>query len=501
MISYTIFMLKRSSVLLFMLSFVNLSHGQVKPPAPYGAVPTERQLSWQETDMYVLVHFTPTTFENKEWGYGDADPSVFAPSDFSSDQIVSAAKSGGFKGLIFVSKHHDGFCLWPTKTTPYNISKSPWKGGKGDMVGEFARSCKEQGMKFGVYCSPWDRNNPMYGSPEYVQIYRAQLKELYTRYGDLFMSWHDGANGGDGYYGGTREKRTIDRSIYYGWDTTWSTLTRKLQPGASIFSDAGWDVRWVGNEEGSAAETSWETFTPMPVEGKKHVGPGEIDYTESPSGTRNGELWMPAECDVPLRNGWFYHQDQDSKVKTPESLFRLYLKSVGRGACLDLGLAPDKRGRLQENDVRTLRDFGELLKSTFARDLALEAKINASQIRVGDMVNYGTRNLTDGDRYSYWATDDAARSADITLHWSKPVTFNLIRLRENIRLGQRLDGCTVEAWQEGKWKQVAKVSSIGANRLIMFDHAVKTSRIRVKLSSTETSPLLSEVGVFLKTNS
>jgi alpha-L-fucosidase len=471
---------------------------QPKAPSPFGALPTARQLAWQETDMYVLIHFTPTTFENKEWGYGDADPAVFNPSDFSADQIVGAAKAGGFKGVIFVSKHHDGFCLWPTATTPYNISKSPWKQGKGDMVGEFARACRTQGMKFGVYCSPWDRNNPAYGTYDYIKTYRAQLKELYTRYGDLFMSWHDGANGGDGYYGGTREKRTTDLSTYYGWDTTWSTLTRKLQPGAAIFSDAGWDVRWVGNEAGEAAETSWATFSPKPAEGKTKVGPGMIDYKESPYGTRNGKEWMPAECDVPLRDGWFYHADQDGKVKDPETLFKLYLRSVGRGACLDLGLSPDKRGRLHDNDVAALKGFGELLNRTFSHDLAREAVITPSEVRGNDARTYSVAHLTDGDRYSHWATDDKAREADLVFEWKQAVDLNLLRIREDIRLGQRVTSVQVDGWVDGQWKLLAKATSVGACRLILLDRPTTTKKIRVHLSSLDACPVISEVGMFLK---
>uniref|UniRef100_UPI00359385B4 alpha-L-fucosidase n=1 Tax=Persicitalea sp. TaxID=3100273 RepID=UPI00359385B4 len=319
------------------------------PPKPYGPTPSPRQLMWHEVEQYGLIHFTPTTFENKEWGYGDADPAIFNPKEFDANQIVQAAKAGGLRAIIFVAKHHDGFCLWPTKTTEYNISKSPFRDGKGDMVKEVADAARANGLKFGVYCSPWDRNNAAYGTPEYLAIYRAQLEELYTNYGPLFMSWHDGANGGDGYYGGAKEKRSIDNTTYYGWDSTWTNLTRKLQPDANIFSDIGPDVRWVGNEKGTAAETHWATFTPQPPNGVSEAVPGQANYEDSPTGMRDGKFWIPAECDVPLRQGWFYHPDQ--KPKSPDELFDLYLKSVGRGAALDLGLAPDTRGLLSDDDV------------------------------------------------------------------------------------------------------------------------------------------------------
>lgn len=463
-------------------------------PKPYGVVPTEQQLRWHEMGMYVLVHFTPTTFENKEWGYGDADPKIFNPTNFNAEQIANAAKAGGFKGLIFVAKHHDGFCLWPTKTTPYNISKSPWKNGKGDMVKEFEQAARKAGLQFGVYCSPWDRNNPQYGSHEYVKTYREQLKELYTSYGNLFITWFDGANGGDGYYGGAKEKRNIDRTTYYGWDTTLQ-LVRTLQPGAVVFSDIG-DVRWVGNEKGWAAETSWATFTPEPLDGKKLAVPGEVKYWKSPEGTRNGAFWKPAECDVPLRAGWFYHPDRDDKVKTPSQLFDLYFKSVGRGAALDLGLSPDTRGLLNDNDVASLKAFGKILQQTFANNLAKDAIIKASNIRGNNQKLFSAKNLIDDDRYSYWATDDAVTNAAVTLEWKQPVTFNIIRLRENIKLGQRIEKVEIDALQNKEWKKIAEATSIGANRLIRLPLFVTAKQIRIRIVQSPVSSALSDVGIF-----
>jgi len=471
------------------------AQAQPTPPKPYGAVPTERQLAWHEKEAYVLVHFTPTTFENKEWGYGDADPAIFNPTDFDASQIVSAAKAGGFKGLILVAKHHDGFALWPTATTSYNISRSPWRQGKGDMVREFGDACRTLGMGFGVYCSPWDRNHPDYGTPAYVEAYRRQLGELYSNYGPLFMSWHDGANGGDGYYGGARETRKIDRTTYYGWDSTWS-MTRRMQPMACIFSDVGWDVRWVGNERGEAATTSWATFTPTPLEGKSVAGPGEVRDELNPMGTRNGKHWMPAECDVPLRKGWFYHPEQDNTVKSPEQLFELYLKSVGRGAALDIGIAPDRRGRLHENDVASLAGFGRKLEQTFRTDYAKTATIRASNVRGGRSDLFGTRFLTDGDRYSPWATDDAVRNPVLEMQWKVPVTFDLIRLREDIRLGQRIDSLEVDVRVDGRWQTVGKATGIGACRIIPLEKPFTTTACRIRITGSPVSIALGELGVF-----
>jgi len=468
---------------------------QVQPPKPYGVLPSERQLQWHEKEMYVLVHFTPTTFENKEWGYGDADPSIFNPTQFDARQIVSAVRAGGFKGLILVTKHHDGFALWPTKTTDYNISRSPFRGGKGDMVKEFADACRSGGLSFGVYCSPWDRNSPVYGTAEYVKRYREQLRELYTQYGPLFMSWHDGANGGDGYYGGARTSRKIDRSVYYGWDTTWA-MTRQLQPGATIFSDIGWDVRWVGNERGEAAPTSWATYTPQPLAGKTKAGPGEVRDEFNPMGTRNGAYWIPAECDVPLRKGWFYHPEEDSTVKSPERLFDLYLKSVGRGGALDLGIAPDRRGLLHEADVRSLAGFGNLLARVFADDLAKKATLTVTNTRGNDARAFGASKLTDGDRYSYWATDDAVTQASVEFAWNTMQTFDLIRLREDIRLGQRIDSIAIDVHDGKGWTTAGTATSIGACRLVRFDRPVTTDKMRVRVVSSPVAPALSEVGIF-----
>ena len=470
------------------------SSSDLSAPAPYGALPVERQLRWQELETYVLVHFTPTTFENKEWGYGDADPASFNPTAFDAHQIAKAAADGGFKGLILVAKHHDGFALWPTKTTPYNISKSPWKNGQGDMVKEFETAARKLGLQFGVYCSPWDRNFPAYGSHEYVKAFREQLRELYTNYGNLFITWFDGANGGDGYYGGAREKRNIDRTTYYGWDTTWQ-LVRDLQPGAVIFNDMG-DVRWVGNEEGHAAETSWATFTPEPVDGKTVAAPGELKYWLSPEGTRNGNYWKPAECDVPLRPGWFYHPDQDHRVKTPAQLFDLYFKSVGRGGALDLGLAPDKRGLLHDNDVESLTKFGKLLTETFSNNLATTAKLTASNTRGNANKQFGVKFMVDNDRYSYWSTDDSVTTAELILDWKEPVTFNIVRIRENIQLGQRVERIAIDVKEEDNWKEVAQATSIGANRLVRLPSFLTTQQLRVRILQSPVSIALSDIGVF-----
>ncbi|CAH0276468.1 alpha-L-fucosidase [Chryseobacterium sp. Bi04] len=473
---------------LFLYSFINAQ----KAIQPYGATPSERQLAWHDIEVYGLIHFTPTTFEDKEWGYGDANPGIFNPTDFDAEQIVKAAKSGGLKGVILVAKHHDGFALWPTKTTAYNVSKSPFRNGKGDLVKEVQLAAQKYGLKFGIYCSPWDRNNPEYGTSKYLPIYQAQLKELYSNYGNLFMSWHDGANGGDGYYGGARETRSIDNTVYYDWKNTWA-ITRKMQSMANIFSDVGLDIRWVGNEEGHASETSWATFTPTGPKGKSEAVPGQANYPQSPTGIRNGKFWMPAECDVPLRKGWFFHVQE--KPKSPEVLFDLYLKSVGHGAALDLGLAPDTRGRLHEDDVAALQAFGTIIKQTFANNLAKGAMIKSSNTR--DKVHIPL-TLLDGDKQSFWATEDKVKQASLEINLPSSQTFDIISLQEFIPLGQRIEAYNIEVFKDNAWEKIYEGTSIGAKRLIKLRQPLTASKLRLNITQSPVCITLSEFGLYKK---
>lgn len=489
-------------VLVFSLLIVGCQQKEkIAPPEPYGALPTEAQLNWQELEVISIVHFGLNTFTDKEWGYGDVNPDQFNPTDFDPDQIVSAAKAAGIKGLIFVAKHHDGFCLWPTDATDYNISKSAWKDtrlddtvgqGKEDIVKAFEEATRKEGLQFGLYCSPWDRNNAHYGDSTYLSIYRQQLKELYKNYGKLFEVWFDGANGGDGYYGGANETRQIDRTTYYDWDSTWN-IVRHLQPGAVIFSDMGPGCRWVGNEKGHAADTTWETFTPEGIDGAAPA-PGSMNYTTSPTGTRDGKYWIPAECDVPLRPGWFWHKGQ--QPKTPEELFNIYIHSVGRAGNMDLGLAPDTTGQLSKADVQSLEGFGKILKNTFAGNLAQEADFKPSNVRGNDQQDFGTQKLVDGDRYSYWATDDSVHTPTLEVDLQEPQTFDIIQLRENIKLGQRIGSIAVDQWKDGDWQQIATATGIGANRLIKLSDAITTKKVRLRITDSPVCIALSDFGLY-----
>lgn len=480
------------NILKLLLCAPLLSFGQ-GAPAPYGALPSPRQLAWHEMEMYCLIHYTPTTFQDKEWGFGDADPKIFNPTHFDANQIAKAAASAGFRGLISVAKHHDGFCLWPTKTNNYNIAQSLWKEGKGDMVKEFMMASHAQGMAFGVYLSAWDRNDTRYGTAAYADAYRTQLTELMTGYGELFTSWHDGANGGDGYYGGKNEKRTIDRTTYYAWEEKTWPIVRRYQPKAMIFSDIGPDMRWVGNEHGFAAETSWATITPRTKDGSKPV-PGQLDDSNLTTGDRDGKFWIPAECDVPQRPGWFYHKNQDGKVKTPKQLFEIYLKSVGRGANMNLGLAPMPEGVLHDNDVQSLAAFGRKLERTFAKNLAEGAGATVSSVR-GSSREFAVDNLFDDDRYTYYAPGEGVLNPVIEISLPERVTFDIIRLRENIKLGQRLDSVVVSILNGSTWQRLASATSIGANRLIKLDQPIETSKLKIQLFAPVV-PTLSDVGLF-----
>ena len=460
--------------------------GAAVPPVPYGPVPTARQLRWQALEFYGFLHFTVNTFTDKEWGYGDEDPKVFDPTDFDADQIVRVAKDGGMKGLILTCKHHDGFCLWPSRYTEHSVKNSPWREGKGDVVKEVSEACRRHGLKFGVYLSPWDRNHKDYGRPEYLAYYRSQLRELLTNYGELFTVWFDGANGGDGFYGGAREMRRIDNRTYYDWPNTWS-IVRELQPKASMFSDAGPDFRWVGNEAGVAGDPCWATLN---LAGRV---PGGTSAGLN-SGERPGTDWLPAECDVSIRPGWFYHANEDGRVKTPAQLLQIYYQSVGRGACLNLNLPPDRRGRIQERDAQALREMRRILAATFARDYARGAKLTASNIR-GNAREFSPRQVADGRRETYWATDEGVTAPELVLDFGKPVTFNVVSLREHLPLGQRVEAFALDQWQEGRWREFARGTSIGNRRLVRAANYLVTDKVRLRITQAAVGPALAEVGI------
>jgi alpha-L-fucosidase len=493
MASTLIYQPSRRSVLLGLAGAASTFARDVAPPPPYGVLPSERQLRWSELGFYNFLHFTVNTFTDKEWGEGDEDPAIFNPSAFDAEAICAVLKDAGSKGVILTCKHHDGFCLWPTKTTEHSIRYSPYKKGKGDIVRELSEAAAHVGLKFGVYLSPWDRNNAAYGTAAYIDIYRRQLRELLTGYGPIFEVWHDGANGGSGYYGGARETRTIDKVHYYDWPNTWA-LVRELQPNAVIFSDVGPDIRWVGNEKGIAGETCWATYSPVAADGGTAV-PGDVREKESTVGTRNGKYWLPAECDVSIRPGWFWHAAENGKVKSAPELFDLYCVSTGRGASFLLNVPPDRRGLIHEADAESLRGFGRMLNATFARNLAVDAQVKASNVRGGSK-DYHATHLLDGNRQSYWATDDNVRKAEIVFELPQAIDFNLLQVREAIALGQRIGGFSVEYWRDGAWSSFGAGTSIGSCRILRSPLIVNSKRVRLKITQSEACPALAEFGVF-----
>jgi alpha-L-fucosidase len=469
----------------------------VPPPAPYGAIPTARQLAWHSLEFTAFLHFTVNTFTDKEWGYGDEDPSTFNPEAFDADAILAPLADAGMRAVILTCKHHDGFCLWPTKTTDHSIFHSSWRAGKGDVVREISQAAARRKMKFGVYLSPWDRNNAAYGTPEYIKIYRAQLTELLTNYGPIFEVWHDGANGGDGFYGGAREKRTIDKNTYYDWPRTWDMI-RAMQPDAVVFSDVGPDVRWVGNERGIAGDPCWATFDPVGEDGGP-ASPGNVRTKDSGTGQRHATHWLPAECDASIRPGWFWHPAENARVKKPSQLASLYYQSVGRGATFLLNVPPNRQGLIAPEDAASLRAFGAYLNATFAQNLAARAKPDASHIRGGSKPGdkqFGPAHLLDGRPDTYWATDDSVTNATVTFDLGRPLKFNLIRLREAIQFGQRVDAFSIERWQSDSWEPLAAATGIGPRRILRLASPVIATRLRLNIDRASASPALTEFAVF-----
>jgi alpha-L-fucosidase len=467
--------------------------GDVAPPAPFGAIPSERQLKWHRLETTAFLHFGVNTFTGQEWGNGNEDENLFQPTAFDPDAIVAALAAAGMGGVILTCKHHDGFCLWPTAATEHSIRKSSWQSGKGDVVRDIAAAAKRHGLGFGVYLSPWDRNNAQYGKPGYIAIYRQQLTELLTNYGPIFEVWHDGANGGTGYYGGANERRTIDKHTYYDWPGTWN-LIRSVQPDAVIFSDVGPDIRWVGNEQGIAGDPCWAAYDPVGADGGP-ASPGDVRQRDSPAGTREGSKWIPAECDVSIRPGWFWRDTENARVKTPAQLIALYYQSEGRGANFLLNVPPTRAGLLGEPDVASLKAFGEYRRATFTKNLAARAKATASNTR-GNRRMYGPANLVDGQEDTVWATDDGVNTPQVTFDLAHRATFSVIRIREAIQFGQRIDAVAVDRWDKGEWQSLASATSIGPRRLIRLAQPVTASRLRLRVTSALASPVLTEFGVF-----
>jgi len=426
-----------------------------------------------------------------EWGTGGEAPEQFNPTELDTRQWARVAKEAGMEGIIITAKHHDGFCLWPTKTTTHSVKNSPWKNGNGDLIKDLSEACKEYGLKFGVYLSPWDRNNAAYGTPEYVTIFHEQLRELLTNYGDVFEVWFDGANGGSGYYGGANETRKIDNRTYYEWDKT-NGIVRELQPNAVIFSDSGPDIRWVGTEEGFANEENWSIMR------RDEIYPGWPRYKELRSGHEDGTHWLPAEVNTSIRPGWYYHPGEDHQVKTLARLVRTYYESIGRNGNFLLNLPVDNRGLVHEIDVQQLMALRKQIDIDFANELASGIRVTATNVR-GKSAVFGAGNVSDGDKATYWATNDSITSASLTFEFDQPTAVNRILLQEYIPLGQRVKKFKVFAEVEGAWLEIDEQTTIGHKRILRFD-TVKASKIKVDFLEAKGPLAISNIALFRAPN-
>lgn len=428
-------------------------------------VPTPQQLEWQRMELTAFLHFGVNTFTGREWGDGTEDPAIFNPTSLDCEQWVRTLKESGFKMAIITAKHHDGFCLWPTKTTRHSVASSSWKGGKGDVVRELRDACKKYGIKFGVYLSPWDRNASCYGdSPAYNQFFIEQLTELLTNYGEVHEVWFDGANGE-----GPNGKKQI-----YDWDAILKTI-RRLQPKA-VTAIMGDDVRWVGNEKGIGRETEWSAtaLTPgiYPRFGEQNKELGIFGKAKDLGGrdivARATELfWYPSEVDVSIRPGWFYHADQDKQVKSLNHLTDIYFKSVGYNSVLLLNIPPDLRGLINENDVQRLKEFSSYLKKTFARNYVLKGN------------------------EAWHGTSGTVRQYDI----QKEALVNAFMIQEDISKGQRVESFLVEAYKDGSWIHMAEGTTVGYKRLVRFSDT-RPERIRVTIRSARGVANVAAVGLF-----
>lgn len=439
-------------------------------------------------ETYAFVHFGLNTFNDREWGYGDSDPKTFNPARLDCEQWVQTFVNSGMKGVILTAKHHDGFCLWPTQLTEYCIRNTPYKDGKGDIVRELSDACKKYGIKFAVYLSPWDRHQANYGTPEYVDYFYKQLHELLTNYGDVFEIWFDGANGGDGWYGGAKDARTIDRKTYYDYPRAYKMID-ELQPQAVIFSDGGPGCRWVGNENGFAGATNWSFLR------AGEVYPGYPKYRELQYGHADGNQWVAAECDVSIRPGWFYHPEEDDKVKTVDQLTDLYYRSVGHNATLLLNFPVDRNGLIHPTDSLNAVSFHLRVQKELADNLLSSAKVSASDERGGQ---FKVRAVTDGKYDTYWATNDGVTTADLTFTFSQPTKMNRVMIQEYIPLGQRVKSFVVEYKKGDQWLSVKcneETTTVGYKRLLRFE-MIETEELRIRFMDARACLCINEVGAY-----
>jgi len=452
------------AVALLMAMMDTKANAETASTAPCGPVPTDNQLRWQDMEMYAFIHYSLNTYTDQEWGFGNEALELFNPSDLDCRQWARVCKQAGMKGIIFTAKHHCGFCMWPSEYTEYSVKNTPWKNGKGDVVRELADACREEGLEFAVYLSPWDRNHPEYGRPAYVTYFRNQLRELLTNYGEIFEVWFDGANGGDGWYGGANETRKIDRTTYYEWPETYKMI-RELQPKCLIWNDGSdrGDLRWVGTEAGNVGETNWSLLNKD----------GEVTWPMLHYGLENGDSWVPGETNTSIRPGWFYHDTENEHVKSLSKLMDTYYKSVGRNSTLLLNFPIAPNGRIHPNDSLRGIAFKKMIDEVFKTDLAKNAKVKTQ--------------------------------GNVTLvEFQKPTPFNRFVAEEDIRQGQRVKKFTLEALVEGKWLPLKDalvegsdgLTTIGHRRIICFP-TVNATKLRFTVTDSKAKPIIKRTSVYL----
>ena len=442
------------------------------PPPHLDPVPLPSQLEWQRMEFNAFVHFGPNAFTGAEWGTGREAPSIFNPKDLDARQWVRTFKAAGMKGVVVTAKHHDGFCLWPSKDSTHTVAASPWRGGRGDLLRELSDAARAEGLKFGVYLSPWDRNHPQYGTPEYNDVFVRMLEDVLSNYGEIFEVWFDGANGE-----GPNGKRQV-----YDWPR-FHEVVRRLQPSAVIFSDGGPGIRWIGNERGEAPITNWASFD------RDRYAPGTPLSMDLPEGSELGRWYVPGECDVSIRPGWFWRAGENARVKSPRRLLDLYEASVGRNCTLLLNVPPDDRGLVHEADVKALQGMRALVDRIYGESVVpASAKITASSTRL-DEHGFRPELVLDADLDSFWAPAGEAKTGSFTVDLGSAVSFDRVRLQEYIAHGQRVSLFEIEVDTNGRWTRLATGTTIGHARIVAVP-VTTTTRVRVTIHDARGVPMI-----------
>ena len=476
----SIIRIKYIKILLFGYLSIILTSCSVKEPAPYGVVPTKAQVEWQKLEYTMFVHFGPNTFTGAEWGSGQEKAEIFNPAALDCGQWASVAKAAGMKGIILTAKHHDGFCLWPNPVSSHTVAQSPWKDGKGDVLKELSEACREYELGFGIYISPWDRNDPHYGTDEYNDVFVKTLEHALGSYGHVFEQWFDRACGE-----GPNGKQQV-----YDWPLFNSTVL-KMQPDALIFSDYGPGCRWVGNESGSAGRTCWSTINVN----EDFTGP-ELSRRDLNEGIKGGNTWAAAETDVSIRPGWFWRESENTKVKSLQHLLKIYYESVGRNSLLLLNVPADTRGLIHEADSLRLMELRAALDEIFAVDLADGATVEADNVRTGAR-RFKAQNLLSEEYDKYWAVDDSVKTASFVVTLPQARTFNRVQLQEYIPLGQRVSAFSIETLAEdGTWQLIARETTIGYKRIVHVP-TTTTTAVRVNIEESEACPVLNGFALFM----